>query len=113
MGKVRQVKAKLAGVGFGFGTALAVLMMAPGVAHATSDPSCYAAGSQQVPGEQQCTSTLPDTTDGSGSVVTASDAPSGSSLPFTGADIAEMAVIGTAALGTGVFLVRRSRRATA
>jgi hypothetical protein len=39
---------------------------------------------------------------------TVSTAPS--ALPFTGADIAELAAIGAAATGAGVVLVRRARR---
>lgn len=34
-----------------------------------------------------------------------------STLPFTGGDVAELAAIGAIATGTGVVLVRRSRRA--
>jgi len=37
----------------------------------------------------------------------------GSALPFTGADIGEMSVVGVAALAGGLVLVRRNRRRTA
>ena len=37
----------------------------------------------------------------------------GSTLAFTGADIAEMTLFGAGAIGAGAFLVRRSRQRTA
>jgi LPXTG-motif cell wall-anchored protein len=37
-------------------------------------------------------------------------APSGS-LPFTGGDVAGLAAIGTAAIGAGALMIRRSRKA--
>jgi LPXTG-motif cell wall-anchored protein len=39
-------------------------------------------------------------------------APSGS-LPFTGADVAELSAIGVAALGAGTLLLRRGRHSHA
>jgi LPXTG-motif cell wall-anchored protein len=39
-------------------------------------------------------------------------APSGG-LPFTGADVAELSVIGVAALGAGTLLLRRGRHSHA
>ena len=43
-------------------------------------------------------------------VVAAPSTAAGSALPFTGADISEMSVVGAAALAGGLVLVRRNRR---
>jgi LPXTG-motif cell wall-anchored protein len=42
-------------------------------------------------------------------IVQAATAPSGSSLPLTGGDVASLSLIGLALLGGGVVLVRRTR----
>jgi hypothetical protein len=58
------------------------------------------------------TSTGTSQTSGDGdAAVGTSSAPTTStgSLPFTGADVAELSAIGVAALGTGALLVRRGR----
>jgi len=41
---------------------------------------------------------------------TSSPAPSGSTLPFTGSDVATLAGTGVVAIGVGTALARRSRR---
>ena len=97
----------------GSSLAVASLAMAPGIAGAT--PGCVPAGSVTEPG---CvtTPTVTGNTDplpaasGTGTVKTTSTP---SSLPFTGADVAELAVIGTGAVLAGGMLARRRRRAIA
>jgi len=97
----------------GSSLAVASLAMAPGIAGAT--PGCVPAGSVTEPG---CviTPTVSANTDplpaasGSATVKTTSTP---SSLPFTGADVAELALIGTGAVLAGSVLARRRRRAIA
>jgi hypothetical protein len=51
------------------------------------------------------------TTDGGSSVSgTSSTSSSGSTLPFTGGDVAGLALIGAGAVGVGYVLTRHSRR---
>jgi LPXTG-motif cell wall-anchored protein len=103
------------------GTSLAVasLAMVPGIAGADS---CTPAGSVTEPGGCVTTpvvSTTPDPTpvavnsgsgnSGSGTATTVST----SSLPFTGADVAELALVGSGAVLAGGLLMRRRRRAIA
>jgi hypothetical protein len=47
---------------------------------------------------------------GSGASGTSSTSSSGSTLPFTGGDIAGLALIGAGAVGVGYVLVRQGRR---
>jgi hypothetical protein len=47
---------------------------------------------------------------GSGASGTTSTSSSGSTLPFTGGDIAGLALIGAGAVGVGYVLVRQGRR---
>jgi hypothetical protein len=98
----------------GSSLAVASLAMAPGIAGAT--PSCVPAGSVTEPAGCVTTPTVTANTDplpaasGTGTVKTTSTP---SSLPFTGADVAELAVIGTGAVLAGSVLARRRRRAIA
>jgi LPXTG-motif cell wall-anchored protein len=88
--------------------------MVPGIAGADS---CTPAGSVTEPGGCVTTpvvSTTPDPTpvavnSGSGTATTVST----SSLPFTGADVAELALVGSGAVLAGGLLMRRRRRAIA
>lgn len=52
----------------------------------------------------------PDVSPNSGSTVKASTATNPSTLPFTGGDVAGLALIGAGAALAGTVLVRRSRR---
>jgi LPXTG-motif cell wall-anchored protein len=99
----------------GSSLAVASLAMAPGIASAT--PSCVPAGSVTEPAGCVTTPTVSGKTDpvvpassGTPPVKTTSTT---SSLPFTGADVAELAVIGTGAVLAGGLLARRRRRAIA
>jgi LPXTG-motif cell wall-anchored protein len=98
----------------GSSLAVASLVMVPGIAGAT--PSCIPAGSVTEPAGCVTTPTVTGSTDplpatsGTSTVKTASTT---SSLPFTGADVAELAVIGTGAVLAGGLLARRRRRAIA
>jgi hypothetical protein len=100
--------------------ATASLGVAPVVLGATSagaaSTACYPSCTPPVVSGNQAT-TLPNTS-GDGAATTAANAatpPTGgssSSLPFTGADVAELAVIGAGTVAVGVVLTRRRRRVT-
>jgi LPXTG-motif cell wall-anchored protein len=100
----------------GSSLAVASLAMVPGIAGATGS-GCVPAGSVTEPAGCVITPTVSGRTDpvvpvssGTPAVKTASTT---SSLPFTGADVAELAVIGTGAVLAGGLLTRRRRRAIA
>jgi LPXTG-motif cell wall-anchored protein len=88
--------------------------MVPGIAGADS---CTPAGSVTEPGGCVVTPNVPATPDptpvavssGSGTATTVTT----SSLPFTGADVAELALVGSGAVLAGGLLMRRRRRAMA
>jgi LPXTG-motif cell wall-anchored protein len=99
----------------GSSLAVASLAMVPGIAGGAS--GCVPAGSVTEPAGCVTTPNVSGTPD---PVVPASSGTSGvkttsttSSLPFTGADVAELAVIGTGAVLAGGLLARRRRRAVA
>lgn len=69
--------------------------IAPTAAHA----SCYPAGANCTPSDPGGTTTVAGNT-----------ATKASTLPFTGGDVAGMAVIGAGAVLAGTVLVRQSRR---
>lgn len=98
----------------GASLAMASMAMVPGIAGADAS-TCVPAGSVTEPSNCVITPTVPvsgKTTDplpptsGSTGVKTATT----SSLPFTGADVAELAVVGTGAVLAGSVLMRRRRR---
>ena len=105
----------------GASLAVASVAMVPGIASADTATGCVAAGSVTEPGN--CV-TIP-TVGGGGntgavqtpvapvSSVDPTPTTSTSSLPFTGADVAELAVIGTGAVLAGGVLMRRRRRVAA
>jgi LPXTG-motif cell wall-anchored protein len=105
----------------GASLAVASVAMVPGIASAATATGCVAAGSVTEPGN--CV-TIP-TVGGGGntgavqtpvapvSSVDPTPTTSTSSLPFTGADVAELAVIGTGAVLAGGVLMRRRRRVAA
>jgi len=101
----------------GSSLAVASLAMVPGIAGADPASGCIPAGSVTEPANCVTTPTVSGRTD---PVVPASSGTSGvkttsstSSLPFTGADVAELAVIGTGAVLAGGLLARRRRRSIA
>jgi len=100
----------------GSSLAVASLAMVPGIAGAAAS-DCVPAGSVTEPASCVVTPTVVAShdpvvpaTSGSSGVKTTSTT---SSLPFTGADVAELAVIGTGAVLAGGLLTRRRRRAIA
>jgi LPXTG-motif cell wall-anchored protein len=100
----------------GSSLAVASLAMVPGIAGADS---CTPAGSVTEPGGCVTTPTVPDgptptpvaVTSGSGNSTNAVSTTS--SLPFTGADVVELAVVGSGAVLAGGLLMRRRRRVIA
>jgi LPXTG-motif cell wall-anchored protein len=105
----------------GASLAVASVAMVPGIASADTTTGCVPAGSVTEP--SNCVTTPTVTNDGNDGAVQTPVAPitsvtptppsSTSSLPFTGADVAELAVIGTGAVLAGGVLMRRRRRITA
>jgi len=99
----------------GSSLAVASLTMVPGIAGAAGS-GCVPAGSVTEPGcvitptVSGRTDPVVPTSSGTSAVKAASTT---SSLPFTGADVAELAVIGTGAVLAGGLLTRRRRRAIA
>ena len=99
---------------------VASVAMVPGIASADTATGCVAAGSVTEPGN--CV-TIPTVGGGGNTGVQTPVTPaasvdptpttSTSSLPFTGADVAELAVIGTGAVLAGGVLMRRRRRVAA
>ena len=106
----------------GASLAVASVAMVPGIASADTATGCVAAGSVTEPGNCE---TIPTEGGVSTGAVQTPVAPvssvdpipttstSTSSLPFTGADVAELAVIGTGAVLAGGVLMRRRRRVAA
>jgi hypothetical protein len=100
----------------GASLAAASMAMVPGIAGADPASGCVPAGSVTEPSNCVVTPTAgghvtdPVVTHTAPAVKTASTT---SSLPFTGADVAELAVIGTGAVLAGAALTRRRRRAIA
>jgi hypothetical protein len=95
----------LASLGVGVG------LMLPSAARAdtaTCYPSCPPPVIHVTPGGS------PQATTATPTAQATSEPPTGDGgLPFTGADIAGLSLVGAAALGAGVVLVHRSRRARA
>jgi hypothetical protein len=88
----------------GSGFALASLVVVPSVAGA-ADPGCYTSCAPPA---------IAATTGDGGAVLPAASSGSGktgstSSLPFTGADVEELAVVGVGAVLAGGILIRRRR----
>ncbi len=96
------------------GMAAASLAVAPAVAGAacpnpyTCEPPTIAGNSTSVP-PANAASSLPFSQPSSSPTTSSSS----SSLPFTGADVAELAAIGTGAIVAGGLLMRRRRTANA
>jgi len=86
----------------GSSIAVASLFAVPAVAGA--DPTCYTGCTPSVVANN---STVPPRTD----PATTASVSSSSSLPFTGADVGELAAVGAGAIVVGGLLVRRRRSA--
>jgi LPXTG-motif cell wall-anchored protein len=109
----------------GASLAVASVAVVPGIAGAASASNCVPAGSVTEPGNCVTTPTVAvdgQTTDGPAAVPTSGTSGSSgakttsattSSLPFTGADVVELAVVGTGAVLAGGVLMRRRRRVEA
>ena len=103
---VSKVKRVLAGLGVAAAVAVPVLVL-PGSASATcSDPYTCSAPTSTVVVPPRHVSGLPY----NGGVPTVSSTSQSSSLPFTGADVEEIAALGLGSLLIGGVLVRRGRR---
>jgi hypothetical protein len=107
-GLKNDMKSKLLGLGMGLTlSALGVAAVPAAAAFADTAPStCYTGCTTSITSPP----TIPITT-----TVVTEPAPiaktaAGASLPFTGADIEEMAAVGAGALMVGGLMVRRSRR---
>lgn len=89
----------------GSGLAVASLLVVPATAGA-ADPGCYTGctAATVVPPSHDGGSALPFT-----AAQTTTTTNGSSSLPFTGADVAELAVVGVGAVVTGGLLARRRR----
>ena len=103
----------------GASLAVASLAMVPGIAGADPASNCVSAGSVTTPNDCVTTPTVsgkstdPVVPVSSGSSVVKTASTTTSSLPFTGADVAELAVVGTGAVLAGSVLMRRRRRVVA
>ncbi len=104
----------------GASLAVASVAMVPGIASADTGTNCTTAGSVTEPSNCVTTPTVNDGNDGAvtapvavASTPTPTPTATTSSLPFTGADVAELAVIGTGAVLAGGVLMRRRRRTIA
>jgi hypothetical protein len=91
----------------GSGLALASVFAVPGMASA--DTTCYTGC---TPPTVSPSSVPPPTTHGTDPLRTTSVANGSSSLPFTGADIGELAAVGAGAIVIGGVLARRRRSAS-
>ncbi len=92
-------------IGIASGLALASMFAVPAVAGA-ADSTCYTCVPATVAGVSVTPTTTP-TTDGSRTSATVNGS---SSLPFTGADIGELAAVGAGAIVIGGILARRRRQ---
>jgi hypothetical protein len=97
----------------GTGLAVASMAMVPGIAGADPASGCLPAGSVTEPGNCVVTPAASGRTIDPVPQVPVKTATTTSSLPFTGADVAELAVVGTGAVLAGSVLMRRRRRVLA
>lgn len=90
------------------GLALTSLVAVPAVAGAAG---CYPTCTPSTVASTVVSPPSTSTTHGTDPVRTTAQVNGSSSLPFTGADIGELAVIGAGAVAVGVVLTRRRRNA--
>ena len=96
-------------IGIGTGIALASMFAVPTVAGAAST-TCYTGCTPPTVSPNTVLPPSPPSTDGTQTAATTTIANGSSSLPFTGADIGELAVVGVGAVVIGGVLTRRRRR---
>ncbi len=95
----------------GSGFAIASVLLVP---HAAGAAACGSAGSMTQPGCVMTPTIHSSRYDATRTATRASyDGSTSSSLPFTGADIGELAVIGGGAVALGMVLTRRRRETLA
>lgn len=107
-GLTSEMKSKLLGLGLGLTLSTLGVAAVPATA-AFADTTCYTGCTTAVTSPPQVTPTVV-TTPPAAEPAPASTPVSGGALPFTGADIEEMAAVGAGALLVGGLMVRRSRR---
>jgi LPXTG-motif cell wall-anchored protein len=93
-------------MGIGTGIALASIFAVPNVVGAAST-TCYTAC---TPPTVSPNTVAPPSTDGPQTAASTTIANGSSTLPFTGADIGELAAVGIGAVVIGGVLTRRRRR---
>jgi len=103
-----EMKSKLLGLGLGLTLAtLGVAAVPAAAAFADTAPTtCYTGCTTAIPSPPVTTASTPVVSEPAPIAKTAA----GGTLPFTGADIEEMAAVGAGALMVGGLMVRRSRR---
>ena len=96
-------------MGIGTGIALASIFAVPNVVGAAST-TCYTACTPPTVSPNSVPPPSPPSTDGPQTAASTTIANGSSTLPFTGADIGELAAVGIGAVVIGGVLTRRRRR---
>jgi LPXTG-motif cell wall-anchored protein len=96
-------------MGIGTGIALASIFAVPNVVGAAST-TCYTACTPPTVSHNNAPPPSPPHTDGPQTAASTTIANGSSTLPFTGADIGELAAVGLGAVLIGGVLTRRRRR---
>lgn len=96
-------------MGIGTGIALASIFAVPTVGGAAST-TCYTACTPPTVSPNTVVPPSPPSTDGPQTAASTTIANGSSTLPFTGADIGELAAVGIGAVVIGGVLTRRRRR---
>jgi len=106
------MKSRLLGLGLGLTMAtLGVAAVPAAAAFADTAPStCYTGCTTAITSPPVTTATVTPVTTPVTEPAPIAQTQAGSTLPFTGADIEEMAAVGAGALMVGGLMVRRSRR---
>jgi len=98
-------------MGIGTGIALASVFVVPTVAGAAST-TCYTGCTPSTVSPNTVLPPSPPSTGGPQTAATTTIANGSSSLPFTGADIGELAAVGVGAVVIGGVMTRRRRQAS-
>ena len=96
-------------IGIGTGIALASMFAVPTVVGAAST-TCYTGCTPPTVSPNSVPPPSPPSTDGPQTAASTTIANGSSTLPFTGADIGELAAVGVGAVVIGGVLTRRRRR---